>query len=115
MIHHVGLEVQSIERSSQFYRRWFQLDEGKRMEVNGEKLLFLRGGNVYLELIEVEHSKHKDSAYHLAFEVADLEKKILIMMEEKVPILEPIQNLPNGWRHAFIAGPDGEWIELIQI
>ncbi|TCS95987.1 VOC family protein [Hazenella coriacea] len=114
MLHHVGLEVKNIERTSQFYHRWFQLNEGKLMELNGEKILFLQVGNTWLEFIEVESPNHQDSIYHLAFKVTDIEQQISIMERAKVPILEPIQSFPNGWKNAFVSGPDGEWIELIQ-
>lgn len=115
MIHHVGLEVESIERSSQFYQRWFQLSEKEQMTWNGEKILFLLAGSICLELIEVASPNHQNSDFHLAFEVIDLEKHIFMMEQEGVEILEPIQQGANGWKNAFVAGPDGEWIELIQL
>lgn len=114
MFHHIAIEVSELEKSILFYGRWFGFVEEMRLEAGGEKLAFLRQGHIRLELVENKEVSHANSAHHLAFQVDHLTEILSVMKKEGITISEPEMQLENGWRNAFILGPDQEWIELIQ-
>ncbi|SEM88615.1 VOC family protein [Lihuaxuella thermophila] len=114
-MYHVGMEVRDLERSIRFYQQWFGFVL-ERLEVLGnEQIAFLTLGEQRIELVKNPSISFASSSFHLAFEVKRIEQILLQMKEQEVPITEPLTVLENGWKNAFVSGPDGEWIELIDI
>ncbi|MGA9174825.1 MAG: VOC family protein [Thermoactinomyces sp.] len=112
--HHIGLEVKNLDESIRFYTRFFGLSPGRTLELDGEKIVFLKGLNGYLELIEA-NGPRSDPAIHLAFQIGDMDAEVKRLWEKGVTIAEGINTWDFGLKNAFVLGPDGEWIELVQI
>nr|WP_232345697.1 VOC family protein [Paenactinomyces guangxiensis] len=113
-MHHVGIEVRNLQRSIQFYRKWFGFLVERTEILGGERLAFLKLNDFRIELVEDYPRSSGFSIVHLAFQVKDLKKTIEEMKKQGLKITEPVAHLENGWRNAFIQGPDQEEIELIE-
>ncbi len=113
-MHHTGIEVNDLERSIRFYIQWFGFSLEMEDVLGKERLAFLKRGEQRLELVENRSLPSVNSFMHLAFEVKGIEQLIHEMEKQGIRILEPLAVLENGWKNAFVSGPDGEWIELIQ-
>jgi lactoylglutathione lyase len=116
-----------MDRSIDFYTRLMQLKLLSRREIpqNNAEIAFLgnpEGRGATLELTWYQKQKkfiqaeYEDRLFdHLAFEVGDMEKAIILMRKEKIIITdEPSRLGPNGPLIAFIEDPDGTLIELIE-
>lgn len=113
MIHHIGFEVADLERSITFYEKWFGFGVEQRVQITGEEIVFLEKDGDRIELIQSTLPVSHASSIHLAFAVADVAHMVSLMQEQGVEVLEPITTHSNGWTNVFVAGPDGEWVELI--
>lgn len=113
-MHHAGIEVSDLERSIQFYHKWLGFTLEKEEVLGGERIAFLKREEQRIELVENRSLRSACSFFHLAFEVKEIEQMVLEMKEQGIEILEPLNVLGNGWKNAFISGPDEEWIELIE-
>lgn len=115
-LHHIGMNVKSLERSKEFYQTYFGFKEEMYFTWGSEKILFLKKDNDRLELIE-EPGKgdgSKGTFLHLALEVAELKKELGVVKEKGlIPVEGPLE-LENGWKVAFFFGPDGEIIEMVE-
>lgn len=115
-LHHIGMNVKSLERSKEFYQSHFGFAEEMVFNWGSENILFLKKGDCRLELIE-ESGDGEGSAcafLHLALEADDLEKEVGFVKEKGLMPVEGPLLLENGWKVAFFLGPDGEIIELIE-
>ncbi|TMU83954.1 VOC family protein [Bacillus sp. BHET2] len=115
-LHHVGMTVNSLRRSNEFYQRYFGFKEEMEFQWGSEKILFLKKEDCRLELIEEsgKDSVSKGVFLHLALEVDDLETEIGLLMKEGLSPVEGPLVLENGWKVAFFYGPDGEIIEMVE-
>jgi lactoylglutathione lyase len=115
-LHHIGINVRSLEYSKRFYQLHFGFKEEYSTALGSEHILFLSRGEDRLELI---HDPETDppplSNIHFAWEVRDLEGKIKQLSHQGLKTFEGPILLSNGWKAAFYKGPDGELIELISI
>ncbi|WP_261130621.1 VOC family protein [Bacillus sp. Marseille-Q3570] len=109
--HHVAIETNRMERAVRFYEKLGFKYESE-IELLGEKIIFLQLNGFRLELVLVDESLKLTSNKHIAFEVENLDA-----MLEKNPeftLYEGPYSFENGWKSAFILGPSGEIIELLQ-
>jgi len=115
-MHHIGIESSQIERSLEFYQDIIGFELIERMELMGEELIFLQLGSTRLELIVTNRENIRvNSHIHLAFEVDSLLQIMEQLVGHGIKILEGPETLENGWRNLFVQGPDGEWIEFIEL
>lgn len=136
-VHHVGLTVSDVERSSAFYRRYFDLREIGRWPLSGEKvsravgvpdadltcaLLATADEKVVVELIEYHAPASKPfsgrnsdvGAAHVCFHVDDLEELVARMTADGVSLNAPIQELVEGTPMVYVQDPDGINVEILQ-
>lgn len=114
-LHHIGMNVKSLERSKEFYQSHFGFKEEMVLKWGSENIMFLKKGDCRLELIEESGEGGSTCAFlHIALEADDLEKEVeSVKKKGLVPVEGPLL-LENGWNVAFFFGPDGEIIELIE-
>lgn len=123
---HTSIRTSNIERSIDFYSKFFGLKVLRRMEIkkNNAELAFLqdsKGEGCTLELTYLHDQKnftqpeYEDRLFdHLAFEVADINKTIADLRKKNITITDEPFKLSSNTTIAFIEDPDGTLIELIQ-
>jgi lactoylglutathione lyase len=127
MFVHASIRTINMEKSIEFYTKFFGLKIVKRMEISqtNAQLAFLqdpeaKGATLELTFYKTQkrfvQADYEDRLFdHLAFEVKDMNKTIAQMKKENVTITdEPYRLSPQGSLIAFIEDPDGTLIELIQ-
>jgi lactoylglutathione lyase len=126
MFAHVSIRTSNIERSIDFYSKFFGLKLLSRREIkqtNAEiaflqdaagkgctlELTFYRNQNRFVQPVYEERLFD-----HLGFEVADMNKTLAIMRKENVVLTDEPFKLNEKTTLAFIEDPDGTLIELIE-
>ena len=132
---HVALEVSNIEKSVEFYSLAFDLTVTNRIkqleksDIDGTitsydvNIVFLKfpGHNFVYELSEklkTDSLVQSPLFKHIGIDVINIEKAFNTAVNLGAKIIAPIQFVrSNGIeaKQAFIEGPDGEVIELLQI
>lgn len=122
---HVGLNCRDQQRTEDFYVRWFGFRRARVVEADGVRVVFLRGGDVYLELFAANGTAIAPAgdgpqlpgvARHLAFQVDDLDV-FLTELDDDVPVsLGPLafDEFIAGWKTVWLTDPDGVVIEVSQ-
>jgi lactoylglutathione lyase len=116
-LHHAGLYVASLARSTAFYRDVFGLELAEQLTFDGEQIAFLRIGSARLELIQAEGAHAPAGVLdHVAFEVYHLDALCERLRARGVTLLDkaPVNVPALGARILFCQGPDGERIELLE-
>ncbi|KQL17500.1 VOC family protein [Cytobacillus solani] len=113
--HHAGILVSNLNDSIQFYKRMFGFSFEKYLTFQDEKIVFLRNGNVQIELIESEENPVRLHSIHIAWQVEDIEGWNRKLKREGLYPSEGPYSIRNGWVTVFYEGPDREIIELIQV
>ncbi|MCF6138420.1 VOC family protein [Pseudalkalibacillus berkeleyi] len=111
-VHHFGIETNQLEQSIQFYKK-LGFNVESEMELLGERLVFLKLQSFRVELALVEESLKLTSNKHIAFEIKNLDE--FLREHHDLEISEGPYTFENGWKTVFIAGPNREIIELIQL
>lgn len=115
-IHHVGVAVRDLERSIAWYRAVFGFSVVGRGEFDGAPLAFLSLGGTLLELVQEFSHDGPGPVNHFALAVHDLDAELARLGALGVIPWPPgVQSIWNGGRVAFVPGPDGEEIELIEL
>ncbi|GAA0691393.1 hypothetical protein GCM10010193_52320 [Kitasatospora atroaurantiaca] len=123
---HVGLNCRDQKRTEEFYSRWFGFRRARVVEEDGVRVVFLRSGDVYLELFATSADplfETKDdgpanpgAARHLAFQVDDVDA-FLAQARGALPVsLGPLEfdAFIPGWKTVWVTDPDGVVIEVSQ-
>jgi lactoylglutathione lyase len=121
-IEHIGIMVDSIERSLEFYTSVLGLEHRYTLlHTNGViRLAFLSfpgHEDTEIELIEGNKSEFpaEGKTHHTAYTVDDVEAEFERVKALGIPLRDTgITTLPNGARYFFLYGPDGELVELFQ-
>jgi catechol 2,3-dioxygenase-like lactoylglutathione lyase family enzyme len=126
-IHHIAIQTRDYDSAFQFYTQVFGLKVLiPTSEYKTRKLCFLNAGSIEIELYSCKegdpHSMFNPQAcglHHIAFTVDNLDYEIDRLIKlgvkiNKMPFV-PNPNTDNPKPIAFIAGPDGQEIELKQI
>lgn len=120
-IEHVGVMVNDLKTSIDFYQNTLGFDLFNIIEPNAKiKLAFLgdqKSGQVYVELISGTGRNFPDEGKvnHIAFTVDNLEEEIQRLKSLNVIFKrEEPTSLENGAKYIFFKGPDGESLELFQ-
>ena len=126
MFLHTSIRTSNMERSIEFYSKFLGLKLQSRREIKptNAEIAFLQdseGKGCILELTYYRNqAKFSQPAYeerlfdHLGFQVADINKTLSAMREEKVTITDEPFKLNEKTTIAFIEDPDGSLIELIE-
>ncbi len=80
----------------------------------GECLLNIRGVRTTDSIDESITGKQRYGIDHMCFEVDDIEGLLKEFSAKGGEIPEPLFELPSGSRAAYVAGPEGVVMELIQ-
>jgi lactoylglutathione lyase len=121
-IRHVGIVVQILEQSIQFYNQVLGLSIDRVLKNTdlGASFAFLSLGSQTIELIEyVDHRAGQKRQWgqidHICFNVQDIEPAVDRLKKLGVKFHSPqTRNGPDG-KFIFLEGPDGERIELQEI
>lgn len=115
--HHIGLYVNNLGQSEQFYRKLFGFEVEYRFTLKDEEISFLsnRDSEIKLELIKANDVKPLEGTMHLAWEVTNLKQSIEHLATNGLNPIEGPLSLHNGWKTAFYHGPNNEVIELMEI
>lgn len=125
-IDHIGIAVKSIEDTSKFYSKNFNLKISEPIEVLSQKVrvAFIDIGGVKLELIEplgenspVERfiQKKGEGLHHICFQVDDIKDALKKLKENKIRLVDQVPRVgATGKRIAFLhpESASGVLIEL---
>lgn len=122
---HVGLNCRDQAATEAFYREWFGFRRARVVRDGDGRVVFLRSGDVYLELFrstaeprrsEADGPRHPGVVRHLAFQVDDVDG-FLARAAGRLPVsLGPLafDELIPGWRTVWVTDPDGVVVEVGQ-
>jgi glyoxylase I family protein len=123
---HVGLNCKDQRETEDFYTRWFGFTRARIVEDGGTRVVFLRRGDVYLELFQAtagpvypvtnDGPQYNGTVRHIAFQVDDVDS-FLSATDGALPIslgpLEFDKYIP-GWKTVWVTDPDGVVVEVSQ-
>lgn len=123
---HVALNCRDQQATEDFYREWFSFERARVVPLGEEQIVFLRQGDVYLELFHTtvgaikkptaDGPQNTGVVRHIAFQADDLDA-FLRRIGDAVPIsLGPLsfENFIPGWRTVWLIDPDGVIVEVSQ-
>ena len=118
---HIGIYASNAEVSKDFYLNTlrFDLKEDYTMP-NGTRLIFCDAGSCQIELVCKPEPKAMPEGVvsHIAIECEDIEGWVEELRAKGVPFesdsIGVMADLLGGAKNIFLAGPDGERIELWQ-
>ena len=123
---HVALNCRDQQVTEDFYRKWFDFERARVVPLGAEQIVFLRQGDVYLELFHAtagaigeptaDGLKNTGAVRHIAFQTDDLDA-FLTRIGDAVPVtLGPLsfENFIPGWRTVWLIDPDGLIVEVSQ-
>jgi lactoylglutathione lyase len=116
-IQHVGIPTENIGASVDFYSG-LGFEAAYQTVNDGAKVVFMRSGNLTLEIYETDKAAGCDGAInHFAVDVKDIEAAFADAKAAGLKILEEITYLPfwdNGVKFFIVEGPDKERVEFAQ-
>ncbi len=123
---HVSLNCSDPIAVERFYARHFGFVRARVIPLGEEQIVFLRSGNVYLELFGTKVKRSEPAAgndgpaapgvRHIAFKVDDVDEKLGQMGADARITLGPIDfdDFIPGWRTVWVADPEGNVVEISQ-
>jgi catechol 2,3-dioxygenase-like lactoylglutathione lyase family enzyme len=125
---HIGIHTRDMEKSKAFYveNLGFTHEYEARIDKPGNQwvnLCFLRLGDMVIELVEPSDKTaagtgHGGNVNHIAIEVKGIRDIVKTLKEKGIELeTEEPNTLPglfNGIMTAFLKGPSGERIELVE-
>lgn len=124
--HHVAISCRDLSVTEQFYSKHFGFKRARYLELGETAIIFLKSGNVYLELFEAEGDRpgaaptddghHYPGWRHIAFMVDDVDAKLAEIGADTRVTLGPMDfdAFIPGWRTVWVADPDSNIIEITQ-
>ena len=119
-IQHVGIPTNEIKKSISFYEGiGFEVVWQTVNELNNQSVVFLRLGNLVMEIYENGQAAMKAGAIdHIALDVTDIDSVFESVKKDGYKMLdEKVQYLPfwkYGVKFFTITGPNGEKIEFCE-
>jgi glyoxylase I family protein len=123
---HVALNCGDQQATEDFYREWFGFQRARVVPLGAEKIVFLRRGEVCLELFHASAAstgkpaadgpQNTGAVRHIAFQADDLDA-FLTRIGDAVPVsLGPLsfEDFIPGWRSVWLIDPDGVIVEVSQ-
>ena len=125
--HHVGVVCADPASTERFYTRHFGFQRARVVPLGeGDQIVFLRSGPLYLELFRATQPNPAPPAAgpgpeypgwrHLAFKVDDVDAKLAEMGADAKITAGPMgfDAFIPGWRAVWVADPDGNIVEISQ-
>lgn len=120
-VEHIGIKVNDIEKSIEFYTQVLGFSCSGRDVTNGIKLAFIQCGNTAIELIQPPEGAGdmgEGQVAHVALTVSDIDAAVAALRSKGVAFQseepEIHHDIMQGSRLIFFNGPDGEILELFQ-
>ena len=124
---HAALNCRDQQATEHFYREWFGFERARTFPLGGgQEIVFLRHGDVYLELFGTageaatepagDGPQNPGTVRHIAFQTDDLDA-FLARVGDAVPVsLGPLgfDGFIPGWRTVWLVDPDGVIVEVSQ-
>ncbi|MEW6753392.1 MAG: VOC family protein [Candidatus Latescibacterota bacterium] len=123
---HLAISCRDPLALERFYTRHFGFERARVIPLGSTQIVFLRAGNVYLELFAAEGeppgppAKLDGPTYpglrHLAFKVADVDAVLAEVGRDARVTLGPLSfdEFIPGWRSVWVADPEGNIVEISQ-
>ena len=123
---HVTLNCKDMNKVERFYTKYFGFKRARVIPLGNTKIVFLKCGNVYLELFDAEGDRpaalptadgYKFPGYrHLAFQVGNVDAKLAEIGKDAEVSLGPLDfgDFIPGWYSAWITDPEGNIVEISQ-
>jgi glyoxylase I family protein len=123
---HVALACVDPLATERFYTKHFGLQRARVIPLGQEQIVFLKLGEVYLELFRARESRSLPSPVedgpwfpgvrHLAFQVDDVDAQLSAMGSDAVITQGPMSfdAFIRGWRTVWVKDPDGNIVEVSQ-
>jgi glyoxylase I family protein len=123
---HVGLNCRDQKLTEEFYTRWFGFTRARTVPVGDAEIVFLRHGEVYLELFAATAAQgplgsadgptHTGEIRHIAFQTDDVDAFLERLGDAAQVTLGPLgfDDFICGWRTVWIRDPDGVIVEVSQ-
>jgi glyoxylase I family protein len=123
---HVALNCRDMAATERFYVRHFGFRRARAIPLGDQQIVFLRSGEVLLELFQAEgeaaapadgDGPHGPAAIrHLAFQTDDVGAVLASLGGEAEVTLGPLDfgDFIPGWRTAWVRDPDGVIVEISQ-
>lgn len=124
--HHVALTCADMDATEEFYAKHFGFQRTRVIPLGETQIVFLKAGDVYLELFAAEGERpapaagadgpHYAGVRHLAFRVDDVDAKLAAMGDDAKVTLGPMgfDDFIPGWRTVWVSDPDGNVVEISQ-
>jgi lactoylglutathione lyase len=114
MVKNVAIAVKNMDESAKFYTDVLGMEEVRRFSPQpGLNIALFRGeGEAMVELIENEDDKK--GLFLIGMVVQDMDSEIANLKSKGVELTRGPLGKPGGPRVAFLDGPDGVEIELIE-
>jgi lactoylglutathione lyase len=119
---HTHFKCSNHEKTAAFFQENFGAKEVSRWEANGMPIISLEiGGCLYNfspkranETVDISTGTVRHGVYHIALKVKDLEAEAAKMKARGVKFTQEVKQLNPTTKFAFVEGPDGISIELLQ-
>ena len=122
---HVALNCKDPIAVEKFYTKYFGFTRGRVIPLGDSQLVFIKSGNVYLELFstsengatfEKDGSPAQGVVRHIAFQVDDVDAKLAEMGDDARITLGPLDfgDFIPGWRTVWVSDPAGNIVEISQ-
>jgi lactoylglutathione lyase len=114
-VKNAAIAVENLEESAKFYTEIMGMDEVRRFSPRpGLTIAFFKGeGEASIELIQGEETDKK-GLFLIGVEVEDMDAEVANLKAKGVEITRGPFGAPGGPRIAFLDGPDGVELELIE-
>ncbi|KGA98802.1 hypothetical protein AJ85_01650 [Alkalihalobacillus alcalophilus ATCC 27647 = CGMCC 1.3604] len=116
VLHHIGIEVQHLQNSLQFYQHFFDAKIGEKFLMDDEEIVFLELDSFVIELIHSKQTgkKPQTSTVHFALKVPNLMEEIAALTKKGFTASDGPYHLSNGLKVVYYEGLDHEVIELME-
>jgi glyoxylase I family protein len=123
---HVALSCKDPLAIELFYTKYFDFTRARVIILGEDQIVFLKKGDVYLELFRASQEAPVPPARgagpeypgwrHIAFTVDNVDAKLAEMGDAAEITMGPVNfdNFIPGWRTAWIADPEGNIVEISQ-
>ena len=123
---HVAISCRDPIATERFYTKHFGFTRARVIPLGAQQIVFLKSGNVYLELFSAEGTPpgaaatndgpHYAGWRHIAFTVDNVDAAIAAMGADAKITLGPLSfdDFIPGWRTVWVADPDGNIVEISQ-
>jgi len=124
--HHMAISAKDPLAVERFYTKHFGFKRARVIPLGGEQIVFIKSGEVYLEIFQAKGDApvplaggagpEYPSWRHIAFMVDDVDAKLAEMGADVQVTLGPLSfdDFIPGWRTVWIADPEGNIVEISQ-